>query len=208
LTLTRQQIASSDVTSELVGGVGVIRVSALDDTTGDQVRSAIRALTAKGAKAWVLDLRDNPGGPIQAAVDTASLFLEDGEVVSAVARDGAQSYSVSGQTATGDPLVVLVNGYTDSGAEVVEAALQARHRATIVGAKTPGDGSVQTVEKLADGSGITFTTAHLVAPGGRSIAGVGVAPDVAVAMAGPSTGSSTDVQLQRAIKKAAALAAQ
>jgi carboxyl-terminal processing protease len=207
LKLTRQQITGSDVTSELIGKVGYIRVFALDDTTGEQVRSAIADLTGKGAKAWVFDLRDNPGGPVQAAVDVTSLFVKDGEVVRSVGRDSSQTYSVSGQTATGAPVVVLVNEYTDSGAEVVATALKAHRRATLLGAKTPGDGSLQTLETLSDGSAISFTVAHLTAPDGTNIAGNGVTPDLVVPMAGAATGSSsTDVQLARAIKQAQGMA--
>jgi len=203
LKVTRQQIAVVNVTGELLGRVGYLRVRALSDQTAGDVRTAIDGLTKRGATAWVVDLRDNPGGPIQAGVDLASLFIKSGEVGRSAGRASSQTYSVSGQAVTAAPLVVLVNGYTNGAAEVFAAAIAAHKRGTLVGAKTPGDGSIQTVEKLGDGSAITFTVARLLGPDGKTIDGVGVAPDVAVSMTGDPTGvPATDAQLRAAIARA------
>ena len=192
----------SNVVGELIGKVGYIRILAIHDQTGSEVRSAIERLTKRGATAWVVDLRDNPGGSIQAAVDVASLFVKKGEVGRSAGRDSSQTYRVSGQTATGAPLVVLVNRFTNGAAELFAAAMRTHRRATLVGAKTPGDGSTQTVEKLADGSAITFTVARLLSPDGKTINGVGVKPDLTVHATGDPTGvPATDAQLRAAIKQ-------
>ncbi|MGH8970399.1 MAG: S41 family peptidase, partial [Actinomycetes bacterium] len=144
----------------------------------------------------VLDLRDNPGGLLDEAVDVASVFLDGGPVVSYDTRGKPQKTLEA--YAGGDlttPLVVLVNPATASAAEVVTAALQDRNRAVVVGARTYGKGSVQEPSRLSDGSALELTVGRYVTPAGRSLDGVGVEPDVVV----PDT-EAPEVAEQRAIE--------
>jgi carboxyl-terminal processing protease len=129
----------------------------------------------------VLDLRGNPGGLLDEAVEVASAFLDGGPVVSYERRgSGVQTLDAIGTGDTVTPVAVLVDGGTASAAEVVAAALQDRNRAVVVGARTFGKGSVQEPSTLSDGSALELTVGKYRTPAGRMIDGVGVTPDVAV----------------------------
>jgi len=152
----------------------------------------------------VLDLRDNAGGLLQSSVDVASIFIPDGKIVSVEDRSGAvNAYRASGRDPINLPLVVLMNENSASASEVLVGALQDHGRATIVGQKSFGKGSVQSVRELSFGGAIKFTTAHYVTPKGREINGVGLEPDVLVEMDPQlQADKATDTQRKRAIELA------
>ena len=183
LTLTRATVPVAGVsTAMLERHVGRISVPAFGHGTGKQVRDALTSLRRQGATSIVLDLRGNPGGLLTEAVDTASAFLRGGLVVSYTRRDAdPRLLDASDHGDVTTPLVVLVDGGTASAAEVVAGALQDRGRAVLVGARTFGKGSVQEPHPLSDGSALALTVATYQLPGGRSVEGVGLEPDIEVA---------------------------
>jgi carboxyl-terminal processing protease len=182
VTLKRSEVTSQDVTVDrLAGQVLHIRIAAFTRGVGRQVRAAV-AMDPKAAQhGIVLDLRDNPGGLVDEAVEVASVFLDGGPVVSYQQRGKpTQTLDALGHGDTTTPLVVLVDGNTASAAEIVAAALQDRNRAVVVGSRTFGKGSVQEPATLSDGSAIELTVGRYTTPSGRTIDGVGVQPDLVV----------------------------
>jgi carboxyl-terminal processing protease len=190
---------------ELVGkDVGYVRLYTFNEKSVGDVADAIAALTKQGAKGFVLDLRDNPGGLLDSSVDMLSLFVKDGIAVRVEGRNPSANaeYRVSGKTATDAPLVVLVNENSASASEIVAGGLQDYARATIVGVTTFGKGSVQQIEELSFGGAIKLTIAHYLTPKGRVIDKKGVVPDVAVPMeAEQQAERATDVQFERAVEE-------
>jgi carboxyl-terminal processing protease len=185
LTLTRAEVPALEVTSAMVSTtVGRIAVPSFSRGTGRQVRDAVERFKRQHVLGIVLDLRNNPGGLLTEAVETASAFLDGGTVVS-YARRGAipTTLDAVGQGDTRTPLVVLVDGGTASAAEVVTGALQDRGRAVVVGSRTFGKGSVQEPRQLVDGSSLALTVARYTLPSGRSVEGVGIEPDIEVVSA-------------------------
>ncbi|WP_104203177.1 S41 family peptidase [Billgrantia saliphila] len=185
VTLTREIIRTESVRSEMLEpGYGYLRVSQFQNRTGDQVNDAIRRMERDGAlQGLILDLRNNPGGVLQAAVAVADAFLEGGLVVYTEGRlpDTQMRFSASRETAAPDvPLVVLINGGSASAAEIVAGALQDQRRGIIMGTESFGKGSVQQVMPLGNGEGLKLTTALYYTPNGRSIQALGIEPDVAV----------------------------
>lgn len=179
--LRRTALDTTDVSSRsLSGSVLLIKVSAFTRGVSKQVRTLV-AEASSHHQAVVLDLRDNPGGLLDEAVQTASVFLDGGTVV-AFQRRGEPELPLmaNGSGDTRIPLAVLVDGATASAAEVVAGALQDRNRAVIVGSRTYGKGSVQDSSRLSDGSGLELTIGHYVTPSGRVLDGVGIDPDVVV----------------------------
>ena len=203
VTITRAKIDIPNVMDELVeGDIGYIRLLQFNDKSEDVLRDSIEALAEEGAEGYVLDLRDNPGGLLDASVDVVSLFVEEGVVVQVESREGpVEEYKATGRVVTSAPLVVLVNENSASASEIVAGALQDYERATLVGVTTFGKGSVQTVEPLSTGDAVKFTTAHYLTPQGRSINKIGVEPDEFVEMSPKSQAErEDDVQLQKAIE--------
>jgi carboxyl-terminal processing protease len=182
VTVTRSVLEASDVTVEhLAGGVMRIDIRSFTRGVGRSVRDAMSSDPASHSGGVILDLRGNPGGLLDEAVEVASAFLDGGAVVSYEQRDAPDHtlYAIgNGDTET--PVVVLVDGGTASAAEVVAAALQDRSRAVIVGSRTYGKGSVQEPSVLPDGSAIEFTIGRYITPAGRVIDGRGIEPDVLV----------------------------
>ena len=162
--------------------VGYIKVRQFTQNSASLVQTAITELTAQGAGAFVLDVRDNPGGSLSQAVDTASLFMSSGTVVEIQTVDGTITKNASSQTATALPLVVITNKNSAAGAEILAAALKESQRATVIGTTTMGKGSVQTISVLSFGGALRYTAAYYKTPEGRDIDRVGVAPDVTVEM--------------------------
>jgi len=203
-TIERAKIDIPNVTQELQGDVGYVRLMTFNNNSEADLRAAIRALVDEGARGLVLDLRDNTGGLLQSSVDVASIFIPDGEIVSVEDRSGAvNTYRASGRDPVDLPLVVLMNENSASASEVLVGALQDHGRATIVGQKSFGKGSVQSVRELSFGGAIKFTTAHYVTPKGREINGVGLEPDVLVEMDPQlQADKATDTQRKRAIELA------
>lgn len=201
-TITRAKIEVPNSESEMLeGGIGYIRLYSFNDPAAGEVRDAIDELTAQGARGFILDLRDNPGGLLSSSVDVSSLFIADGVIVRVEDREGtAEEHRATGDTATDAPLVLLINGDSASASEIVGGALQDYGRATLVGEQSFGKGSVQQIEELSFGGAIKLTIAHYVTPKSRTIDKIGLTPDVVVPMEpGLQADQATDTQLQRAI---------
>ena len=189
LTLTREIIKVSTVRRELDGGdVGYIRLTQFNGRAAEEIKQAVQALTAKTPpdqiKGYILDLRNNPGGLLDQAVRVAGAFLVSGEIVSVRGRDPNEIQrfnAVPGDLIEGKPLIVLINGGSASASEIVAGALQDQKRATIVGSRTFGKASVQTIIPLGQGNGaLRLTTARYFTPSGHSLQAQGIAPDIEV----------------------------
>jgi carboxyl-terminal processing protease len=189
LTLTRQIIKVSSVRQQDEGGdVGYVRLTQFNSHVADELKQAIQALAAKippdQLKGYILDLRNNPGGLLDQAVRVAGAFLTSGEIVSIRGRDPdrIQRFNAApGDLIDGKPLIVLINGGSASASEIVAGALQDQKRATIIGSRTFGKASVQTIIPLGQGNGaLRLTTARYYTPSGRSIQAQGIAPDIEV----------------------------
>lgn len=179
LTITRSEIQLKTVSSQMRGDMAYIRISMFSDKTSSELLSALKELPA-GAKGIILDLRNNPGGPLQAAIEVTSQFIKDGVAVSVVDNKGGKTTMdvVNMGLVTDLPLVVLVNQGSASGSEVLGGALQDHGRAKLAGAQTFGKGSVNTVRQLKDGSAIFLTIGRWLTPAGRPIEGKGLTPDI------------------------------
>ena len=185
VTLVRNTIKVASVRhSWLEPGFGYIRVAQFQNSTGADVRKALEKLMAEQTlKGLVLDLRNNPGGILSASVDVAGLFLDGGNVVYTEGRleNSDTSFDADPLDITnGVPLVVLINQGSASASEIVAGALQDRSRAVLMGTRTFGKGSVQTVLPLSDSRAIKLTTALYFTPNGRSIQAEGIIPDIVV----------------------------
>ena len=186
--LTRTEVQVKTVQSEYLGnGLAYVRLSSFAESTAADLEQAARELTAAAGRdellGLVLDLRSNPGGLLDSAVQVADAFLADGIIVSGTGRMRQAQFEQSadaGDALEGVPTVVLVNSASASASEIVAGALQDHARARIVGEKTYGKGSVQTVMPLGEGSAIKLTTSRYLTPSGRSINGSGIEPDVVV----------------------------
>jgi len=188
VTLTREIIKVASVKSELKpGGVGYIRITQFGGDTSDSFKTAIADFKRSangGVKGLVIDLRDDPGGLLTAAVDVAGDLLDGGSVVSIHGRQAEDQRTFAapahGDMLPGTPVVVLINGASASASEIVAGALQDRHRATIMGTQSFGKGSVQTIVPVRGHGAVRLTTALYYTPSGRSIQDDGIAPDVVV----------------------------
>jgi carboxyl-terminal processing protease len=186
VTLTRAVIKIQTVKYKLEGNVGYIRVSQFVESTDTNLHKAIDQLKkdANGnLQGFVLDLRNNPGGLLDQAVAVSSDFLDKGEIVSTRSRhpEDTQRFNAHGKDLTdGLPLVVLINDGSASASEIVAGALQDHRRAILLGTKTFGKGSVQTIIPLKDHGAMRLTTARYYTPSGRSIQAVGIEPDIKV----------------------------
>lgn len=200
--LVRGVIQPRRVTSRmLMPDVGYIRLGDFSDGTGDEVGRRLAHLVESGARGIVLDLRGNPGGSLDESVKVASLFLRAGTVTSLVARAGpGETFPVltNGSKFTG-PVVVLVDGGSASASEVVAGALQ-DNGVRVVGTKSLGKGSVQSLRRLPDGSGLRLTIAHFLTPRGTRVEGRGIQPDVVATTPAGTMGTDQDRQLQAALQ--------
>ena len=190
--IRRDTVKVASVRSELVEpGIGHLRVSSFQERTGRDVGTRLEALREENEgelDGLVLDLRDNPGGLLNQAVEVADHWLRDGLVVYTQGRDESErtEYSAGSRAVEGEyPIVVLVNEGSASASEIVAGALQDHHRAIVVGVTTFGKGSVQTVYPLDGGAGLRLTTALYYTPAGRSIQEVGITPDLVVKASDP-----------------------
>ncbi len=189
VTLSRAIIKIRSVRSRLEGQVGYLRISSFNEQTDTGVNDEMAKLkqAANGKlQGVILDLRNNPGGLLSQAVAVADAFLEQGEVVSTRARkaDDAQRFNARpGDLADGLPMVVLVNAGSASASEIVAGALQDHGRAILLGTKSFGKGSVQTIMPLSGHGAMRLTTARYYTPSGRSIQAVGIEPDIVVEQA-------------------------
>ncbi len=187
VTMTREVIHIQVVKSALYGDIGYIRMSSFNEESDTKLHEAVAKLKEQShgsLRGVVFDLRNNPGGLLDQAVDVCEDFISDGEIVSTRARhpEDSQRWDAKGSDLTdGLPLVVLINGGSASASEIVAGALQDHRRAVVVGTRSFGKGSVQTVMAMGNDGAIRLTTARYYTPSGRSIQGLGIAPDVPVA---------------------------
>ncbi|MCS7292927.1 MAG: S41 family peptidase [Gloeomargarita sp. SKYBB_i_bin120] len=196
-TLKRERIELHAVRHEVretpAGKVGYIRMTQFNANSPQDMREAIRKLESQGVIGYILDLRSNPGGLLQASIEIARMWMERGTIVSTVTRAGeAERYEASRRPLTNRPLVVLVDGGSASASEILAGALQDNRRAVLVGTKTFGKGLVQSVRELQDGSGVAITIARYLTPNGRDINKEGIKPDVEISL--------TDEQRERIIR--------
>ena len=187
VAMHREVIHIKVVRSRLIGHVGYIRITSFDEQTDSELRKAYQQLKQEAGgslEGLVVDLRNNPGGLLDQAVSVSNDFLNRGEIVSTRARDPRDSQrwdAKPGDITNGLPLVVLINGGSASASEIVAGALQDHHRAVLVGTRSFGKGSVQTVIPLGHDQGaLRLTTARYYTPSGRSIQAQGIVPDVPV----------------------------
>lgn len=180
--LVREQIELPVVRSKLLPDrIGSIQLLTFNGRSAEGVRKSVKDLTERGARGFILDLRGNPGGPVREAVGVASVFLDEGIVVSYKERNRrAVVYRTAGKLETKASLVVLVDEGSASSSEIVAGAIQDRGRGIVLGTTTYGKGSVQSVFPLSDGSAVKLTIASYHTPSGRSIGGKGIVPDVEV----------------------------
>jgi len=185
-TITRSiiKIASIKKAEMLEPGIGYIRLTEFQENTPKDLSEALKKLETEGLKGLVLDLRNNPGGLLDVAVDVAGKFLGEGKmVVSTKGRVENQNLEFKSKNKNNHlnyPMAVLINGGSASASEIVAGALQDHKRALLIGTKSFGKGSVQTVVPMADGSAIRLTTSKYFTPKGRSIHGEGIMPDITV----------------------------
>lgn len=188
VTLVREVITVDSVTGRMEGDFGYLRIATFNENTGRELNEVIERLKSQnpGIQGYVLDLRNNGGGLLSAAIDVSDTFLERGEIVSQRGRrpDQIERYAArAGDLTGGLPVVVLINYGSASASEIVAGALQDQERATLVGLTSFGKGSVQTVIPLGGGrdGALSITTARYYTPSGRSIQKIGIEPDLEVA---------------------------
>ena len=188
VTITRDIIRVRSVRSNMNGDdVGYIRISQFNEQTTEGVRRAVNDLAAQAGdklKGYVIDLRNNPGGLLDQAISVSDAFLEKGEIVSTRGRNAEETQRFNaraGDLTKGKPIIVLINGGSASASEIVAGALQDHKRATVIGTRSFGKGSVQTIIPLGSGNGaLRLTTARYFTPSGRSIQAKGITPDIEV----------------------------
>jgi len=185
VTIIRDKIKIASVRGRLLAPrYGYLRIAQFGRSTGEEAREAIQKLATKSAlKGLVIDLRNNPGGVLEASVEVAGLFLDEGDVVSTKGRhpNAGDSYSATkGDLLEGAPIVILINGGSASASEIVAGALQDRRRGIVMGTRSFGKGSVQTVLPISESRAVKLTTARYYTPNGRSIQAEGIVPDIVV----------------------------
>ena len=189
LTIVRQIITVRSVRARIEGNdVAFIRISAFNDKTIDELKKAMNQVSTqisiKSLKGYIVDLRNNPGGLLHQAIFVSDSFLETGEIVSTRGRKAEETQRFiarPGDLAKGKPIIVLINGGSASASEIVAGALQDHKRATVIGTRSFGKGSVQTIIPLGSGNGaLRLTTARYFTPSGRSIQAKGITPDIEV----------------------------
>ncbi|QXQ05856.1 S41 family peptidase [Sphingosinicellaceae bacterium] len=203
-TLKREVIQIKPVKMEVRGTVGVIRISAFNKKTGADTRAAVTDVEKQlGSKlsGFIVDLRSNPGGLLDQAIEVSDVFLDHGEIVSQRGRTKAdiqRYYAHAGDLTEGRPVVVLVDEGSASASEIVAGALQDHRRALILGARTFGKGSVQTLIPLSPDTGLRLTTARYFTPAGRSVQEGGIEPDIAVPQLSDATVRDRPARLREA----------
>jgi carboxyl-terminal processing protease len=202
---------SASVTARAEGPVGYVRINRFTSRTAAELKSALGKVHSDiggdGAKGYVIDLRNNPGGSLDDAVAVAEEFLNGGTVVSVRGRDTSKDRQVTagaGDLVAGKPLVVLVNGGSAAEAEVVAGALKDDHRATILGARTVGTASVESVIPLGRDGALRLTTARYYTPSGQAIQTKGIEPDITVGQIAPPPPRGLPAQANKPAKTASA----
>lgn len=186
LTMAREIIVQKPVKWEVKNGVGIVNINTFSASTGADTRAAIMAIDkslGRRPTGYVIDLRSNGGGLLTQAIEVSDAFLERGEIVSQRGREKAdieRFYARAGDVAGGLPIIVLVDAGTASASEIVAGALQDHHRAIVMGERTFGKGSVQTLLQLGPANALRLTTARYFTPSGKSVQEGGIEPDVMV----------------------------
>ena len=179
--VTRADIHVPSVRAKIEDGIDYVRLADFGTTSADEVRTAMLDGKKHNVRGYILDLRNNGGGLLDAAVDISSLFIPQGAIVSTVDRNGNKDVkSASGRAIGAAPLVLLVNAYTASASEITAGAVQDYHVGKLVGIKTFGKGVVQSLYNLPDKAALKITTARYLTPAGRDIHHKGIVPDVVV----------------------------
>jgi carboxyl-terminal processing protease len=185
--LTRDTIKVKSVKWRPEGDVAYVQISQFTEQTGDGLRDAIekanKTIGTDALKGFVVDLRNNPGGLLDQAVEVADDFLERGEIVSTRGKNPEETQRRNarpGDLTNGKPVIVLINGGSASASEIVAGALQDHRRATVLGTRSFGKGSVQTIKSLGANGALKLTTARYYTPSGRSIQAKGIEPDIEV----------------------------
>lgn len=203
ILLTREKIHQLSVYEKLLPNkIGYIALTVFGRDTGNELATALDRLQQRGARAIVLDLRDNGGGYLEAAVAVSSKFISSGPIVSVESRASNITTLEADDTAIAPlPLAVLVNGHTASASEITSGAIQDSGVGTIIGARTFGKGVVQSIYPLPDGSAVKITTARYLTPHNRDINHLGITPDIVLAENKDARygDPSRDTQLQRAL---------
>jgi len=205
--ITREIIEIQSVISKLVDNkVGYLRLRAFNQNSSDQLKKEISEIEKnKKLVGYILDLRNNPGGLLNQAIEISDLFLNDGEIVSTKGRKSRENrkfFAKDGDKIKGKPLIVLINNGSASASEIVAGALQDQKRAILLGESTYGKGSVQSIIPLKNKGALRLTISKYYLPSGKSISEVGVLPDIKIEEEGEefSINTETDNQLNYAIK--------
>ncbi len=201
VTVVRARIEIPLVEAKMLkDGIAYIKLNDFSATASRQMREALADLLARNPKGLILDLRNNPGGWLNQALEVADLFLDRGVILIERTKEGEEVFrSRDGGPAESIPLVVLVNGGSASASEIVAGAIQDRGRGILIGEPTVGKGSVQRPYRLRDGSELRVTIAHWFTPNDRAISGEGLTPDIEVPWP-ENVGPDEDPQLDRAVE--------
>ena len=209
VTIVRDRIALNPVVAELHLSeqntpIGYLRLTQFNANAAVELAQAITSLEKKGAAAYILDLRNNPGGLLQSGIEIARQWLDSGTIVYTVNRQGVQgSFAAQGPALTTDPLVILVNQGTASASEILAGALQDNGRAQLVGETTFGKGLIQSLFELSDGSGLAVTIAKYETPNHHDINKLGIKPDRVISqqlVSRDQIGTKADLQYQAAFE--------
>ena len=203
IEIMRAEIELSSVELEMLpDNIALIKLTNFSDRTDSELTSALKGIMSQGTTGIVLDLRYNPGGVVNAAVNVVNQFIEEGIVLYALDNKGRRTeWSVRHRGLALDiPLAVLVNGHSASASEVVAGALQDYNRGPIIGVKTFGKGGVNRVHQLSNGGALYITYARWFTPNGRQIDKEGITPDIEVEMTPKDIESGRDPQLERAVE--------
>lgn len=204
ISVVRETIVIRTVTAKILPAenrkIGYLQISSFTDETVINARKEIQNFLTQDVDGFIVDLRNNPGGLLDASVDITSMFVDQQVVVREIDQTGEQKsiQATGGRLVDNQPVVLLVNGGSASASEIVAGALQDLGRATIIGEKTFGKGSVQQLVELPDGSTLKLTVAKWYTPKNRSISESGITPDIVIA---PDESGEADVQLDRAISE-------
>ena len=205
--ITREIIVVKSVEGKILDKkIGYLRLKSFNSNSSEQLVKKIKDFEkTKNPHGYILDLRNNPGGLLTQAINVTDFFLDDGEIVSTKGRriiENRRFFARKGDELKGKPLIVLINNGSASASEIVAGALKDHKRAIILGEKTYGKGSVQSIIPLSDGGGIRLTVSKYYLPSGKSISDVGVAPDIFIEEKGENfkANSPSDNQLNYALK--------
>ena len=201
--VVRSRIEIPTVESKMLpNDIAYLRLTSFTENSPKLVRDDLKSLLKRHPKGLVFDLRGNGGGYLDAGITIGSEFIKSGDILIEKFKDGREKHykAESGGTALDIPLVVLVDGGTASASEIVAGAIQDHKRGILVGEKTFGKGSVQSLEQLSDGSELKVTIAHWFTPSGRAIHGKGLMPDIVVKMTTEDEKAGKDPQLDRAVE--------